>query len=141
MTLNERLLGGNPVHILVLYCYLCLFNFSKKNNHVCLLIILQVMTWGQVLLFKGADPLNEARLEDWAKIWFFLSNSLFFFSYLNFIFYLVFFFYYSVILFFVYLLFFLVCFAYFVFWINLLFLLVLGFELSWINFSFNLFIF
>ena len=75
------------------------------------------------------------RREDWAKIWFYLSNSLFFSNYLNFV--LFYLFYFSVILFSVYLLICLVCF-------NCLFcilnkfvvfvsLLVLGFELSFLN--------
>jgi len=35
MTLNERLLGGNPVHILVLSCFVTFvdFIFKKKNNN------------------------------------------------------------------------------------------------------------
>ena len=95
MTLNKRLLGGNPVHILVLYCYLCLFNFSKKikkkscmpPNHFAgydlgTWSIIQgdrSNKWSKTIDKDFNKKLDDfLRREDWAKIWFYLSNSLFF---------------------------------------------------------------
>jgi len=73
MTLNERLLGDNPYHNLVLCCFVTFVDFFFfKKNHICLLIILQVMYFdmGTSFIIQGTDPTNKdfnKKLDDFLR--------------------------------------------------------------------------